>query len=137
MSTPRNERTNEKTAAASAGGGYCPYFHHVIELIGRRWTGAILLVLSNGPSRFSSLRHQIPGLSDRLLSERLTELEREGIVEHIEFDEHTFYQLSEKGAGLRPVLHAIETFAHAIAGAHHLSDRPGRRADEGSPDPQR
>ncbi len=83
LSTPRNDNTTTNEAGvASSDGAYCPHFHHVIELIGRRWTGAILLVLANGPSRFSGLRHQIPGLSDRLLSERLDELEDEGIVEH-------------------------------------------------------
>ena len=132
MSTPRNTTTNE-AGVASTNGAYCPFFHHVIELIGRRWTGAILLVLASGPSRFSGLRHQIPGLSDRLLSERLDELEDEGIVEHRELNDHTFYQLSEKGAGLRPVIEAIETFAQATACDQRQSDRPGRRADKGSP----
>lgn len=137
MSTPRNESTTSEATVISADGAYCPHFHHVIELIGRRWTGAILLVLSGAPSRFSSLRHQIPGLSDRLLSERLDELEDEGIIEHQEFGEHTFYQLTEKGAGLRPVIHAIETFAQATACDQRRSDRPGRRADKGSPVRQR
>jgi len=51
-----------------------------VELIGKRWTGAILSVLMDGPLRFSEIRHLVPDLSDRLLSERLKELEAEGIV---------------------------------------------------------
>ena len=143
MSTPTSNNNNNtitttiEVGVASTDGSYCPHFHHVIELIGRRWTGAILLVLSSGPSRFSGLRHQIPGLSDRLLSERLDELEDEGIVEHRELNDHTFYQLSQKGAGLLPVIHAIETFAQATAGDQRRSDRPGRRAEKGSPVHQR
>ena len=60
---------------------FCPYFHHAVELIGRRWTGAIVRALQSGLSRFTEMTEVIPGLSDRMLSERLKELEAEGIVE--------------------------------------------------------
>lgn len=113
----------------SLDGTYCPYFHHVIELIGRRWTGAILLALSRQPSRFSRLTQQIPGLSDRLLSERITELEREGIVERHQVDEHTVYRLSEKGSRLRPVIDAIEVFAKTTVCDLPVAARPGRRSE--------
>ena len=59
----------------------CSLYHRAVELVGKRWTGAILLVLMDGPLRFSEIRHLVPDLSDRLLSERLKELEAEGIVE--------------------------------------------------------
>ena len=53
----------------------CSLYHHAVELIGRRWTGAILLVLvEGGPLRFSEIRVLVPDVSDRLLSERLKEL---------------------------------------------------------------
>lgn len=110
-------------------GAYCPYFHHVIELIGRRWTGAILLALSQGPSRFSRLRQQIPGLSDRLLSERITELEAEGIVERRRVNDQVLYQLTDKGNGLRPIIEAVEAFAKTTACNEHLPNHPGRRGD--------
>lgn len=58
----------------------CPRFHRAVELIGRRWTGAIVRVLLPGPLRFNELQAAIPGISDRLLTERLRELESEGIV---------------------------------------------------------
>ena len=61
--------------------GYCPRFHYAVELIGRRWSGAIILVMLGGASRYSEIRDAIPGLSDRLLSERLRELETEGIID--------------------------------------------------------
>src|SRR5215204_3446621 len=60
---------------------FCPRYHHAIELIGRRWSGAILRVLLDGPTRFSDITGAVPGLSDRLLSERLKELEAERWVE--------------------------------------------------------
>jgi DNA-binding HxlR family transcriptional regulator len=60
----------------------CPHFHQAVELVGKRWTGAILYVLmqANGPLRFSEIAHAVPDLSDRLLSERMKELERCGMV---------------------------------------------------------
>ena len=60
----------------------CPYYHEAIELIGRRWTGAIISVLlTREPLRFSDIAACVPDLSDRLLSERVKELERRGLVD--------------------------------------------------------
>ena len=61
--------------------GCCPLYHEAVELVGRRWTGAILRVLMDGPLRFSEVAQAVPELSDRLLSERMKELEARGIVE--------------------------------------------------------
>ena len=58
----------------------CPDFHRAVELIGKRWAGAILWALSERPHYFADLCHAVPGLSDRLLSRRLRELEAEGLV---------------------------------------------------------
>src|SRR5947208_16868013 len=60
--------------------GCCPLYHEAVELVGRRWTGAILRVLMDGPLRFSEVANSVPELSDRLLSERMKELEARGIV---------------------------------------------------------
>ena len=59
---------------------FCARFQAAIELVGRRWTGAIVRALFNGPQRFNALLAGIPGLSDRLLAERLKELEAQGLV---------------------------------------------------------
>ena len=59
----------------------CARFHRASELIGRRWTGAIIFVLMASRCRFATLRAAIPDITDRMLSERLSELEHEGIVE--------------------------------------------------------
>lgn len=96
-------------------GSYCPYFHHTIELIGRRWTGAALLAMSAGCTNYSEIRDAIPGISDRLLSERLRELETEGIVERCVSGRSTTYVLTEKGRSLQPVLDAVSDHAHAWA----------------------
>ena len=59
----------------------CTYYHRAVELIGKRWTGAIVAVLLDGPLHFSEIRRLVPEISDRLLSERLKELGAEGLVE--------------------------------------------------------
>jgi DNA-binding HxlR family transcriptional regulator len=93
----------------------CSLYHRAVELIGKRWSGAILLVLTNGPLRFSEIRELVPDLSDRLLSERLKELESEGIVERRVFDRvpvRVEYALSDKGHALEPVLRDLKSWAH-------------------------
>src|SRR3954470_6124966 len=59
----------------------CPHFHGAVELIGRRWAGAILYALTDGPLHFAELKESVPGMSDRLLSCRLKELEKAGLVQ--------------------------------------------------------
>ena len=89
---------------------YCPIFHRVIELIGRRWTGAILKVLCDAPRSFGAIREEIPGLSDRLLTERLGELSSAGLVEKVPPDRSGTYHLTAMGQGLRPVFAEIDSF---------------------------
>lgn len=92
----------------------CPRYHHAVELIGRRWTGAILMVLLQGASRFTDIVQSVPGLSDRLLSERLKELEAEGIVTrevHAETPVRIEYQLTPMGRDLSTVTSAVSTWA--------------------------
>ena len=65
----------EDSASHDPMSGFCPLYHRAIEIIGRRWTGAIVRALLAGNTRFSQICATVPGLSDRLLSERLKELE--------------------------------------------------------------
>jgi DNA-binding HxlR family transcriptional regulator len=93
---------------------FCPYFHNAVELIGRRWTGAILRAMLAGRSRFSDISEAVPGLSDRLLSERLKELEAEHIVERKVYPEtpvRITYSLTAKGRALNEVMDAISQWA--------------------------
>src|SRR2546429_8212436 len=66
-----------------AGLDYSAAFQRAIELIGKRWTGAVVKALIPAPARFNQLLSGIPGISDRVLTERLRELETEGIVERL------------------------------------------------------
>lgn len=85
-----------------------------MEIIGRRWTGAIIRSMLAGASRYSEIVAAVPGLSDRLLSERLKELENEGIVARsvtpstpVRID----YTLTEKGLALASVVREVASWA--------------------------
>ena len=89
----------------------CGLYHRAVELIGKRWSGAIVLVLLDGPLHFSGIRQLVPELSDRLLSERLKELEAEGIVERRVLGGSPVrveYSLTEKGQALEPAVRALK-----------------------------
>jgi DNA-binding HxlR family transcriptional regulator len=93
----------------------CGLYHQAVELVGKRWTGAILLVLMEGPLRFSEVRELVPEISDRLLSERMKELEHEGIVERRVSDcgpVRVEYALTDKGQALQPTVRALKSWAH-------------------------
>lgn len=94
-------------------GGVCPHFHAAVELIGKRWTGAIVCALTERPMRFGELRKAVPGLSDRLLSQRLRELEGEGVVAR-EVEAGTpvrvTYSLTEKGGDLTPAIRELRAW---------------------------
>jgi DNA-binding HxlR family transcriptional regulator len=113
------ESAEEPAVAPSPSGERspcCALYHHAVELIGRRWTGAILLVLvEDGALRFSEIRTLVPDVSDRLLSERLKELETEGIVARRVYDEtpvRVEYELTAKGKALQPALKALKQWSH-------------------------
>jgi DNA-binding HxlR family transcriptional regulator len=94
----------------------CTHYHRAVELIGKRWTGAIVFVLMDGPLRFSEIKQLVPELSDRLLSERLKELESEGIVARRVIDDSPVrvqYALTEKGRALQPVVQGLKSWAHS------------------------
>jgi DNA-binding HxlR family transcriptional regulator len=94
----------------------CPRLHEAVELVGKRWTGAILYVmLVHGDSmRFSEIAHAVPGLSDRLLSERMKELEACGIIERRVTDTSPVrveYELTDRGRELAPALRELKRWA--------------------------
>lgn len=108
-----------------AAAGCCPYYHEAVELVGRRWTGAILRVLMERPMRFSEVVQAVPELSDRLLSARMKELEARGIVKrtvHPGPPVRVEYGLSEMGRELGPALEQIQDWAQ-----RWLSRRAGAR----------
>ena len=112
------ESHRRRTAVATLAppGECCPHLHEAIELIGKRWSGAIVSVLieHDRPMRFSEVGQAIPQLSDRLLSERMKELEARGIVErhvHAEAPVRVEYGLTAMGQELAPALRELRHWA--------------------------
>lgn len=92
----------------------CPRFHAAVELIGRRWAGVILFSLLSGPLYFRELGAAVPEMSDRLLSQRLRELEAEGLVQRCVHDgppARVSYALTDAGRDLEPAIAELHEWA--------------------------
>ena len=95
-------------------GKVCEHFQRAAEILGRRWTPQVIQILLTGPKRFGELRNAIPGISDNLLSERLKQLEDDGIVRRSLHDERPIridYALTEAGRGLEVAIGALGEWA--------------------------
>jgi DNA-binding HxlR family transcriptional regulator len=95
----------------------------VFALLGKRWTGLILAVLMGRTrTHFAELRRAIPGISERMLSDRLMELGSAGLVMR-EVEEgpplRVCYRLTDTGTALGPAMNALADWA-----AEHMSDAP-------------
>ncbi len=117
---PAPRRTSapaKRTLVATHGGRppCCPKYHQAVELIGRRWTGAIISVLIKRQSmRFGEIAEAVPELSDRLLSERMKELERYGVVVRNARPgrpARVEYELTQMGRDLAPAVNELERSA--------------------------
>jgi DNA-binding HxlR family transcriptional regulator len=121
-----NQATHHSTSAPADPGlagheGLCPRFHRAVELIGRRWTGAIIRVLLSGPRRFNELLTDVPGISDRLLTERLRELEAAEIIRRDVLPcspVRVRYELTAAGRELRETLDALGHWAERWIGVN-------------------
>lgn len=93
----------------------CPRYEGAIEILGKRWTGLILRTLCDGPKRFNQLQEIIPGISAKVLVERMKELEDTKIVKRTVYPETPIrieYSLTKKGKDLEPVLDEIQKWAN-------------------------
>ena len=96
-------------------GELCPRYHYAVELIGARWSGAILHAVLDGRRRYADIKAGIPGVSDTMLAQRLRQLEAEGVVERRVVPSSPVrveYHPTPKGQALGPVIEALESWAH-------------------------
>lgn len=110
---PITETTMTQISTTNTG-HICPKYEQAVQLLGKRWTGLLLYALLEGPQRFCELTSTVEGLSDRVLSDRLRELELEGVVERVVYPQipvRVEYKLTEKGRALEPVVLAIHQWA--------------------------
>ena len=109
----------------------CSRFHRASELIGRRWTGAIIFMLLKSRCRFAALSAAIPDITDRMLSDRLRELEEEGIIERTVVPAtpvRVEYALTKKGRALASAINAITDWAHRWIPVEAPEKKSRRRA---------
>lgn len=114
MGTETRTSAADKAAFHETESQVCPHFHGAVELIGKKWTGAILYSLSGGCKRFGELKTGVPGMSDRLLSARLKELEQAGLIDrevHQCSPVKVTYELTEKGNSLSPIMESLSEWA--------------------------
>ena len=117
MSTPVETST---TPGTQAEGAVCRHFQRAAELVGKRWVPQIVRVLQAHPARFSDVRDAIAGISDQVLSQRLRELETNGIVVRTVTPTTPVtisYELSERGQGLAKVMAELAAWAEESATA--------------------
>ena len=89
----------------------CPKYESAIELLGKKWTGLIIRVLLDGPKRFKEIKEQIPEVSDKMLTDRMKELEHASIVKRTVYPEMPVrieYELTIKGSNLQNVISSIQ-----------------------------
>jgi DNA-binding HxlR family transcriptional regulator len=126
----------------SGAASICPRYHYAVELIGRRWTGAIIRGLLSGRARYNELRATVPDISDRMLSERLRELEAEGVITRSVIPASPVrveYELTAKGRALERAILAIGEWAEAWLSEEDLAGVAGTdapRPRSAKPDPR-
>ena len=114
---PALERTLEQAEGGAPGA--CP-LREVLDRIGDKWSVLVVLCLSEGTHRFSALRRRIEGVSQRMLTETLRQLERDGIVRRTVYPEvplRVEYALTELGQTLIGPLAALAAWAEEHRGA--------------------
>lgn len=116
----------------------CSRFHRAIELIGSRWTGAILQTLLRGKCRYASIKAAVPDITDRMLSERLRSLEAEGLVAREVVPDtpvRVEYELTKKGRELQDALREISSWAERwIPVEAQNQSTPTHRRDRAKPE---
>lgn len=91
----------------------CPKYESSVDVIGKKWVGLIIRVLLDGPKRFKDVKEQIPQLSDKMLTDRMKELEQLDVIVRNVYPETPVrieYELTAKGRDLEPVIQAIQAW---------------------------
>ena len=111
---PSTDKTRSVELDCHNAEAFCPLYHRAMEIVGRRWAGAVLRAMLAGATRFGEIRGAIPDLTNRMLSERLKDFEAEAIVEREVVPEKPVrveYRLTEKGRALSSAVDALSEWA--------------------------
>ncbi|QKE84621.1 helix-turn-helix domain-containing protein [Arthrobacter sp. NEB 688] len=116
------------------------FIREVLDRIGDKWTVLVISTLASGPLRYSDLHASVPGISQRMLTVTVKELERDGLVTRTAYPEvppRVVYELTELGQSLREAVLALAGWAaghHEAVAAHraqHVLTGVGRAAAAG------
>ncbi|MGO4107777.1 winged helix-turn-helix transcriptional regulator [Paenibacillus lupini] len=91
----------------------CPKYEAAADILGKKWTGLIIRVMLGGPKRFKEIKEQIPEMSDKMLTDRMKELESQNIIKRTVYPEMPVrieYELTPKGRELQPVIESIQNW---------------------------
>lgn len=91
----------------------CPKYESATDLLGKKWTALIIRVLLGGPKRFKEIKEQIPEMSDKMLTDRMKELEALGVLTRSVYPEMPVrieYELTDKGRDLEDVILSIQSW---------------------------
>jgi DNA-binding HxlR family transcriptional regulator len=108
----------------------------IVELVGRRWNGGILLALARGATRFTEIIARVDGLSDRLLAARLKELEQIGLIDRIvepTTPVSVRYRLTARGRDLVASLQPLVAYGQRWESAPMEALRPSGHAVDEAP----
>ncbi|MEV6104475.1 helix-turn-helix domain-containing protein [Streptomyces sp. NPDC051940] len=114
MAVEQGELNEAQSATAHACNGVGENVHAVFRLLGKRWSGVIIAVLMHGEAHFAELRRAIPGISERMLSDRLSELGDAGLVVRAVHEGpplRVSYRLTEGGLAMEPALRELGAWA--------------------------
>lgn len=89
----------------------CPKFEYTFSILGKKWNGMIIDTLLDSPLRFKDISARVPGISDRVLVERLKGLEEEDLIIRVSVDQTNGYSLTEKGYHLESVMSEVQRWA--------------------------
>jgi DNA-binding HxlR family transcriptional regulator len=111
--------------------GLCATYLAAMEVLAKPWNGMLMVVLEDGPLRFSELADRVPQIADRMLAARLKELEGRGLVErHVDAGPpvRVSYELTEVGRGFREVAEAVTKWGTLIVRERERERQPSKRA---------
>lgn len=95
-----------------------------LDLLGGKWKPVLLARLKDRPLRYGELRALVPGMSDKMLTQRLKDLQHGGLIRARKRGDHPVYALTARGQSLRPVLQGLYDWGQAMAAVHGVKLPP-------------
>lgn len=118
---------------ASIPADHMAFIRQVLDRVGDKWSTLVVAVLEDGPLRYTELQRQIPGISQRMLTHTLQQLQEDGLITRTAYAEvppRVEYTLTSLGRGLREIVKQLVDWAadhHDEIRAHRATAATSRR----------